>query len=157
MNVTESEILSCLRENFRLAAQHCDALAVLPARGPTYTLLRAELKTVENCCRQVAWYREDTRWLRVGLMMAEAHKRAGGWLRTYPRTRTDNAAHPMFTRLAVNLRAGIDRVVELETKATGIAGLILPNVPRAPTVTQGRMVQVRKSAGGVIIPDGVAA
>lgn len=157
MNVTETEILTCLRENFRLAAEHCDALAVLPGRGPTYELLRTELKTVENCCRQVAWYREDTRWLRIGMLMAEAHKRAGTWLRTYPRTMVSNAAHPMFTRLADNLRAGIERVDELQNKATGRIGMVLPVPLPAPMRTQGRPVQVRTTAGGIILPEGVAA
>ena len=157
MRVTEPEILSCLKENFRLAAQHCDDLAVLPARGPTYDLLRAELKACENCCRQVAWYREDTRWLRLGMMMEEAHKRAGNWLRTDPRTTTDNAAHPMFTRLAENLRAGMKRVTDLETQATGRLGMILPDAAPRAIRTQGRAMQVRKSPGGIIIPEGVAA
>lgn len=149
--LTEHEILDCLVENFRLAAGHCDALAVLPARGPIYRLLRKELELVEGCCRQVAQYRGDARWLRIGLMMEEAHRRAGTWLRdkSMPRTATLNAAHPLFLRLAENLRAGQKRAEELRDKATGRVGLILPKPMRAIR-TEGRPSQI-------IVPEGWAA
>lgn len=158
-HVTEREILSRLKEVFKRAAEHCDKLAVLPARGPTYRKLREDLQIAENCCRQVAYYRDDARWLQVGLYMEEAHKRAGGWLRdkSMPRTPNSNLAHPLFLKLAENLRAGAKSAERLETLATGRVGQILPKPMRAPDRTQGRLVQVRKSPGGIIIPDGVAA
>ena len=159
-NVAEREILSLLKETFLRSAEHCDKLAVLPARGPTYRKLRTDLATCENCCRQVAWYRQDARWLRIGLMMEEAHKRAGGWLRdrTMPRTENSNLAHPLFLRLADNLRFGAKRAEELETMATGRLGMILPKPLRGPTRTEGRLVQVpRMTPGGIILPPGVAA
>lgn len=127
MFVTEREIISALRENFRLAAECCDKLAVEPARGPIYDRLRTHLGMVEGCCRQVAWYRGDTRWLPVGMMMEEAHRRSGNWLRTMPRTEVANDAHPLFLKLADNLRAGMRMADRLETAATGRVGLILPD------------------------------
>ena len=159
-NVTESEILSLLKEVFRRAAEHCDDLAVLPARGPTYRRLRDDLATAENCCRQVGWFRQDARWFRIGLLMEEAHKRSGGWLRdkSMPRTVNSNLAHPLFVRLAENLRHGIKRVEELQTMATGRVGMILPKIAKGPDRMQGRPVQVpRMTPGGIIIPAGVAA
>jgi len=155
-NVTEREILSLLKEAFRRAAEHCDKLAVLPARGPTYLQLRADLQTCENCCRQVGWYRQDARWFRIGLMMEEAHRRAGGWLRdrSMPRTENSNLAHPLFLRLAENLRFGVARVEELETTATGRVGMILPKPAKGQNRTQGRMVQV---PSGLIVPGRCAA
>ena len=152
-NVTEREILSLLKQTFRRAAEHCDNLAVLPARGPTYQKLRDDLATCENCCRQVAWYRQDTRWLHIGLLMEEAHKRSGNWLRTIPRTSTTNHAHPLFIRLAENMRAGIKKVEELETMATGRVGMILPEITKGPIRTQDRPMQV-KTPGGLILPPG---
>ena len=99
---------------------------MLPARGPTYKKLRENLKLIEGCCRSLSACREDTRWLPVGMMMAEAHRRAGDWLRQYPRTEQLNYAHPLFNRLAENLRAGLKAAEDLRDKATGRVGMILP-------------------------------
>ncbi len=162
-NVTEKEILSLLKQAFRRAAEHCDKLAVLPARGPTYRKLREDLEIAENCCRQVAWYRHDARWLLIGRQMDEAHKRAGTWLRdkSMPRTSTLNAAHPLFVRLAENLRFGMACAERVETQATGRIGMILPKPLPGPPRTQGRAVQVLqpeiRTPGGIIIPSEVAA
>jgi hypothetical protein len=150
--VPETEIVDCLVMNFRLAAEHCDDLAVLPARGPTYDLLRKELSLIEGCCRQIGHYREDARWMRIGLLVEEAHKRAGHWLRTIPRTSESNEAHPLFRRLAENLRAGMKAAEELRTKRTGRVGMILPR-PLPGPLRQGRPVQV-VTPGGVILPSG---
>jgi hypothetical protein len=150
-HVTEAEILSLLKETFRRAAEHCDKLAILPARGPTYRRLRDDLATAENCCRQMGWFRQDSRWFPIGQMMEEAHKRAGGWLRdkTMPRTANSNLAHPLFLKLAENLRGGIAMAERVETMATGRVGMILPKPRRGPDRTQGRMVQV---PSGLIVP-----
>jgi hypothetical protein len=153
-NVTEAEILSKLVESFRLAADYAEALAILPARGPTYTKLREELKLAEGCCRQVAYYREDSRWFQVGLLMEQAHKRAGTWLRVHPRTENSNLAHPLFLKLAENLRAAQKRAHELQTRATGRVGMILPDALPGATRTEGRMVQVKS---GLIVPESYAA
>jgi hypothetical protein len=137
-HVTEAEILACLIENFRLAAGHCVDLAWAPARGPIYRMLREELKLAEGCCRQLSAYREDTRWLSVGLMMAEAHKRSLNWLLKHPRTVESNMAHPLFLKLGENLLAAMARAIELRDRATGRAGPILP----LPTRTEGRAVSI---------------
>lgn len=149
MAVTEREILTFLVDNFRAAAESCDLLAVVPARGPVYSRLIEQLRLAEGCCRQVAYYRGDARWFALGLLMEEAHRRAGGWLRKLPRTSATNAAHPLFLRLAENLRAGQKRAEELRDRATGVAGIILPKPVRAIR-TEGRASQV-------ILPVGWAA
>jgi hypothetical protein len=163
VNVSEAEILSLLYETFRRSAELCDALAVKPARGPIYRELVSHLGTAENCCRQISYYRQDARWLTIGGLMQEAHKRAGGWLRdrTMPRTANSNLAHPLFVKLAENLRHGMKRVQELQHRPTGKVGMILPEPLAAPIRTNGRPVAVktpmpRRSQGGIIIPDSVA-
>lgn len=156
-NVSEREIFSRLKGASRRAAEHCDKLAVLPARGPTYQNLREDLQICENCCRQIAYYRNsDARWLHIGLLMAEAHKRAGGWLRdkTMPRTENSNLAHPLFRKLAEKLRQVVAKIDEMDTKATGRVGMILPKPLAGPARTQGRMVQV---PSGLIVPREYAA
>ncbi|HQT65360.1 MAG TPA: hypothetical protein PLO16_12690 [Acidocella sp.] len=153
--LTEREIFDCLVTNFRLAAEHCEDLAKLPARGPTYNALRHELLLIEGACRQASVWREDTRWLSIGLMMHEAHERAGHWLRRhYPR--------PLFLKLADNLRAALKLAEQYQHTATHRLGMILPETPKAIR-TEGRAVQVslphgmRQTASGLIIPDSAAA
>lgn len=144
--LTEAEILDRLRSTLRQAIEHCEMLANLPARGPTYNAFRHELLDIEGCCRQMCYWRGDTRWLPIGLMMEEAHKRAGHWLRKhFPR--------PLFLKLAENLKALLIQCENTATKATGVIGPILPEVQPAP-LKQGRTVQV-KTPGGIIIPEGV--
>lgn len=161
-HVTEAEILSLLRETFRRAAEHCDKLAVVPARGPVYQQLRKDLQTAENCCRQIAQYRAHHKWLDVGLFLAETHTRAGGWLRdrTMPRTSNSNLAHPLFLKLAEKLRFGAEQAERLATLATGRIGPVLPTPLPAPSRTEGRIVQVKAppmTRGGIILPPGMAA
>ncbi|MEO6783452.1 MAG: hypothetical protein ABI196_21595 [Bradyrhizobium sp.] len=122
---TEVDVFECLEANFARAAEDCLWLAILPARGPTYTRLREELKIIEGACRQVAHWRGDTRWLTIGLQMEFAHQRAGYWLRyQHPR--------PLFAKLGQNLRDGAVAARRLRNGATGRrSGPILPDVLRA--------------------------
>ena len=166
--LTETEIFDCMATNLRLAIGHARDLATSPRKGPSYIALRQELKLVEGCCRQASAWREDTRWLDVGLMMEEAHKRAGGWLRGLKvkdeatgRTVTIPIApghkHPLFTKLADNLEGLLKVINDLKNKPTGRVGMILPPVQPAPMRTQGRQIGwiPNRSPGGLIIPDGV--
>lgn len=145
--LTEAEIFDCLADNIKLAAQHCEDLAKLPRKGPSYLSLRTELKLIEGCCRQASAWREDTRWLNLGLMMGEAHKKAGGWLRGYKvrgvRVKiAEGQLNPLFLLLAANLRAFGVLAEQTRTQRTGKVGMILPEMQRAPIRTQGRQVQV---------------
>lgn len=157
--LTESEIFNCLSENFSLAAEDCDKLAVSPRKGPTYRNLRERLELLEGACRQASVWRQDTRWLDIGLYMAKAHDLSLEWLRGIPagpgRPRVKVAAghmHPLFVKLAENLRAAHKKAEEFRTKATGKIGTILPETPRAPhrdTVPVGW-----RNHGGLIVPAG---
>lgn len=163
--LTESEIFDCLSTNFKLAAEHAQDLGKLPRKGPTYTALRNELGLIEGACRQASVWREDSRWLTIGLMMAEAHKRAGSWLRGV-KTPTgvriaikEGQLHPLFMKLADNLRAGYRLSEQFRTSKTNKIGLILPQVMEGPHrdtrpvhISVPSHLQVSK--GGIIIPDG---
>lgn len=155
-DLTEPEIFDCLFENAKKAAEHCDKLAWAPLRGPVYVQFREELKLVEGACRQAAAWRGDTRWLRIGLMMAEAHRRSGNWLRAYTSKDGRAAANPLFMKLAENLRALEKQAEGLKTQATGRAsmtqGPILPAPIEGPH-RDTRPVQV-KTPGGLILPPG---
>jgi hypothetical protein len=148
--LTEADIFGCMSHNLRLAAEHCDNLAKYPLKGRNYNLLRQELKLVEGCCRQAAWWREDTRWLPIGLKMAEMHKMVGTWLRgTKVMTKTagglmvaiQRSPNELYTKAAAALRM-LNRVAdELRDKAPPKSGLILPDVMEGPH-RQNKPVQV---------------
>ena len=137
-DLTEREILNCLYENLKSATTHCRLLATLPARGPTYNLLRQELKLVEGACRQIGHWREDSRWFQVGLMMEEVHRRSGNWLRAF-------SPRKLFITLAETLCNTYVYCNNLETNSTGRRGAILPDESTIP-------FQYRKSSGGLILP-----
>jgi len=156
--LTEVEIFDCLKTNLRLAAQSCDQLAISPRKGRTYAKLREELRLVEGACRQAAFWRGgDARWLRIGMLMAEAHKRAGDWLRGIKQpdgTRIKVAQghlHPLFVKLAENLRAAYVRADEFQNKRTNRIGPILPT-PQPPPHRDTRPVGYQRLPSGVIMP-----
>lgn len=155
--LTEIEIFECLSVNFRLAAEHCEDLARLPRKGPTYILLRKELRLLEGACRQAAQWRDDARWLQIGLYMAETHKRAGDWLRGVKqpaggyRPIPEGQRHPMFLKLADCLRAGERRAESLRIARTGRRGTILPK-PLAGPHRETRPVGWTKAASGLLVP-----
>ena len=107
--------------------------------------MRKRLKLCEGACRQAAFWREDSRWLKVGLKMEQAHQIARTWLH-----RPTVKSKKLFTSLAAALRK-VERDVErLERGRTGIMGMILPT-PEAPPLRQGRPVQVI-TPRGILLP-----
>lgn len=131
---TEREILDCLKENIRLAAENADKLAN-GERGAVYIHLRHQLGLVYGCTRQMAGWREDTRWLPFGLKVKEAQERCGKWL---------VAKEPAwrFRGLAEILRFALAAALELERKKTRRVGMILPEMLAAPIRTEGRPILV---------------
>ncbi len=154
--LTEIEIFDRMQESLRAAEQACRDLATSPIKGPNYEILRKHLGLIEGCCRQASVWREDTRWLPIGMMMAEAHRRAGDWLRGIKlpdggrRSLAPGEMHPNFVKLAENLKALLVSVARLKTARTGRRGMILPQPMVAPH-RDFRPVQVR-TPGGVFLP-----
>ncbi|MBB3453903.1 hypothetical protein FHT86_002159 [Rhizobium sp. BK313] len=144
-DLTEVEIFDCLTDNFKKAIQHCEDLAVKPAKGPTYSTLRNELKLIEGASRQAAHWREDSRWLQIGLLVSEAHKRAGNWLRAKQPAK-------LFLLLAKALIVAQANAEDIRTRATGRRGAILPDVMPGPH-RDTRPVGWRASDGGILLPN----
>ena len=123
--LTEVEIFDCMYDNLQKAAQHAVDLAKLPAQGPTYQKFREEMLLIEGCCRQASAWREDSRWLGVGMVIAQALARTGNWLRGYRVEGTMGKvfySRDLYLMLADNLR-GIAKVIEgLRHNATGQMG-----------------------------------
>ena len=165
--LTEIEIFDCMAENLRLAAQDCELLATEPMKGFIYDRFRKSLKLVEGACRQASVWRQDTRWLPIGVQMSECHKRAGDWLRGVVQPDGHRAPipfgqkHPLFLKLAEILRALLKQVGSLRTSATGRTGMILPNVAPSP-FRETRQHSVSLPAGltqrasGLIVPGACA-
>ena len=160
--LTEPEIFDCLKSNMRLAAEHCEDLAKLPQKGPTYRRLRDELQLIEGCCRQAAAWRGDSRFLPIALKMGEAHRLAGEWLRGVkvgkgPRRRLPpGQMHPMFMALAAALRALAIAVDNLRTNKTGRVGVILPaSVTASAPRRVGAPVGVKLPPGMMRAPSGL--
>jgi hypothetical protein len=118
MAASEHEILERLLAALRKGAEAAYRLSQ-GERGFAYLDLMREMKTGETCCRQMAFGRDDTRWLPLGLKLAEVQKRAGAWLR---------AKEPSwrFKGLAEILAAYVANSDQLARKKTGRRGLILP-------------------------------
>lgn len=158
---TELELLDWLKTNLRQAIEHCAVLAHHPFRGFIYDTFRKELLAIESACTRLAYHRlSDARWLTIGLMMGETHKKAGNWLRSARSKDSSKRVHPLFLKLSDNLKALHAKVVELETKKTGIIGPILPAPLPAPhrppsvQVHKGYEFSDRRSKGGIVIPNG---
>jgi hypothetical protein len=172
----EGEILDKLIDSLRIAAQSCDDIAVRPKKGRTYRELRDALAEAEGACRQMGHWRGQFNWFNLGNTMAEAHKRSGGWLRGVPYDVTlDNGGvvtrhrplgmgekHPLFVKLAENLRFCRKKAEELRDRATGVIGAVLPEVPNAGRQI-GAPVRVLlppgmiKTPTGLIVPQGMAS
>lgn len=156
---TEQQVLECLTDNLRKAAEYSEALAISPKRGQIYIKFRECLSLVEGAARQTAYYRGgDARWLTIGIQMAEAHKRAGDWLRGVQqpgcarRRIPEGQKHPLFMKLAEHLRKGAKLADDLRTKKTGRTGPILPIMHRPPGQRDTTPVGWRASSGGILIP-----
>lgn len=153
--LTEREIIDCLKENLKGAADDCELLCVRPAQGPTFVRMRERLKLVEGACRQMCFWRDgDTRWLPVGMMMEAVHQKSRDWI-------VKHAPRIVYLKLGENLRMLQAAAEALETQATGRIGMILPEVQAAPLRASGRPMQVRmpqsrprKTAAGLILPPG---
>lgn len=149
MATTEQEIFDRLASSFRAAAECCDQLAVSPRKGAIYRKLRDELKLIEGAARQAGHYREDMRWMQVGLDAAKCHQKAGDWLRSHMPSK-------YFTTLAAAMRKLELSARHLKDNRTGRRGMILPVTPRLER-TQGRPVGWTQTNGGILLPQaGVA-
>lgn len=156
---TEQQILECLTDNCRKAAEYSEQLARSPKRGQIYIKFRECLSLVEGAARQTAYYRGgDARWLQIGLQMAEAHKRAGDWLRGIKqpnggrRALPEGQKHPLFMMMADNLRTCEKLAEELRTKKTNRMGPILPVMRQPRSQRETTPVGWTRSSGGIFIP-----
>lgn len=154
-HLTEGEVLDKLQDSLGEAIQASKELAVRSRLGRPYERLGNALVAVEGCCRQLAAFRGDGRWLPFGIYMAECHKRAGGWIRGYRENgvhifHTNGHINKVFVELANQLSHIQDAVMVIANAKTGTTGPILPATPPAE-----RRIGAPVSTSGLILPASV--
>lgn len=145
MSATEHEITERLKASLRKGAEAAYKLSQ-GERGFAFLDLTREMKIAETCCRQMAFNREDTRWLPFGLKLSEAQKRAGDWLR---------AKEPSwrFKGLAEILASFLANLDQLQNKKTGRRGIILPRKGFQPDVYNSPVARpTLPKQNGLILP-----
>lgn len=127
MPVTEGEILDKHVQSLMEASEACQLLArnadpqKIAPRGRIYGNLKRALTALEGSCRQMNYYREDTRWLRLGMLYAKAMVTVSvlfehqNWIG--------------FGKLRELFDNGQRRMDDLATQKTGQRGPILPTKP----------------------------
>lgn len=166
-SLSEREIFDRMSGCLRDAVSCCVQISKNRRRGALYDKLRKNLKLAGDCCRQAAYWRQDARWLPIDTLLAEAHKKAGDWLRgykdPYSGARTMLApklVNDLFFKLAQQLAALHNAVADLRDKRTNRVGLILPQ-PRAEPGVRHRPQRVTLPPGmiarksGLVVPETV--
>lgn len=125
--LTEAEILTRHSQSLKEAKDQClwlsqnaDPDKIAP-RARRYRGLQQALKELEGTCRQLAQFRQDARWIKLGVLYAKAM-----------RTVTKIYEHQnwlAFKELTQLFDNGIVRMEELATAKTGTVGPILPKNP----------------------------
>lgn len=145
MKQTDAEIYDEFRSTLKSAINHCGLLATLPAKGPTYRKMIAELQTIEQNARLFGLARSDARWVAFSLEMEAFHRRIGDAIR---------AAHArkIFLSMQQMMKAALVYADKMKDAKTGILGPVTPKVQPGP-LRENRSVYVRPS--GLLAPSSV--
>jgi hypothetical protein len=151
-------------DNMRASIQLATDLAYKPGQGPTYSMFRDEMRSAEDCCKQAAVWRQDTRWYPLGNVIAQHAAITGKWLRGYKvegRLGKTFYSRDLYLMLAENLGGLLVIMNQLKDDATGRVGPILPEVHHFSR-TQDRPMQVMvpgeaRSPAGILLPAGLVA
>ncbi len=123
--LTENEILDRHVQSLREAKDHCLWLAAQQAdgmtapRGGRYVRLRKALDQLEGSCRQMAHFRGDARWIRLGVVYGRAMPLA--------QAKYIGQNWKAFGAMVAIFDKGLRSVDELATRKTGTMGAILPS------------------------------
>ncbi len=134
MSLHEADILDRLRQSTKEAIDHCKTISVSWERGEAYSKLRDNLHEIDGCCRQMAMWRGDYRWLPFGVFAANMHQRAGDWLRGYVDDGvmvlySPGTLNKAFVKLAAELGVILEGLETLVTMKSGLLGAVLPPKP----------------------------
>jgi hypothetical protein len=123
-HLSESEVLDRHRQSLGEAKRACLALKrhadpnLLELKGPDYMALKKNLEMLETSARQIAHFRSDSRWIRLGAIYGRARIQVQGLY--------GNRKWLLFGELASLFDRGLVHLAELD-KQTGVVGRpILP-------------------------------
>jgi hypothetical protein len=147
--LSEVEVVDKFLESLGEAAAACRALASqadperAAPRGRHYVVLKVSLKAIEGCCRQMATFRSDARWLKLGAIYGRA------LLLCQPKFVGQNWA--WFGKIPESLDYARKSLLDLKDQKTGVRSskpilperasdwLIMPEIrPSLPGLPQGR-------------------
>lgn len=124
-DLTEQEIISKHIQSLKESKEMCLLLArnadpeKWAPRGWQYTKLKAALKALEGTCRQMAHYREDTRWIKLGIVYTKASLTV--------QVLMDKRLWGKFQQLTALFDKGMASMDDLANRRTGRSGMILPS------------------------------
>lgn len=122
--LSENEILDRHQQALGEARRACQHLGrnadpeYLAPRGAHYAHLTRSLKALEGSCRQMAHFRSDARWLRLGIHYARQ-------MRTV-QAKFVGQQWAWFNEFKALFELGERRLAELRDAKTGVSGAILP-------------------------------
>lgn len=126
-DLTEQELIDRHQQALKEAKDACQELGrnadpdYIAVRGPHYRRLREALNLVEGTCRQLCAFRQDTRWLPLGIHYAKV-------MRLVQRKFVEQKwSH--FGKLAPMFDIGLRQMQDLKDRRTGIRGSILIENP----------------------------
>ncbi len=156
-DLSEVEVIDRMISSLREAMDASRALAIESRKGANYNRLREHLGLIEGCCKQLAVFRDDARYLNIGLVIEECHKRAGSWLRGYKvdgvRIMTaPGEMNQMFVRLYVNLEGILKGVDDMLRAKTGTRGPIIPDIVETRREGRPAFSLPKAKVSGLILP-----
>lgn len=125
-DLTENDILDRHRDALGLAHRACQNLGrnaaddYLAPRGTDYGNLKEALELLEGSARQMAHFRADARWLKLGILYAKAMRLA--------QVKFIGQKWNAFNQMMPLFVTGKKHLEDLQMK-TGTRGPILPNRP----------------------------
>lgn len=130
MALTEQDILDRHTQSLKEALDHCqwlggqqDECNAAP-RGGRYVRLRRALDELEGSCRQMAHFRGDARWVKLGTIYAKAMQLAQ---RLYIGQRWGE-----FGKMTMLFAKGLHSADQIANRRTGTMGTILPGSDLLP-------------------------
>lgn len=126
--LTETEIVDRHRQALGEAHRACQRLGknadddYLAIRGPDYTALKEAVELLEGSARQMAHFRSDARWLKLGVLYARTLAKIPSWF-IGQKWKNFTALMPLFEN-------GKRHLEDLNGR-TGRAGPILPERPES--------------------------
>ena len=125
--LSETDILDRHNQSLKEARDHClwlakqqDETQAAP-RGRRYIALRKALDQLEGSCRQMAHFRADARWVKLGVVYAKAMRLA--------QAKYIGQNWKAFGQMVAIFERGLHSLDELANRKTETRGAILPSQP----------------------------